>query len=256
MGGFLGEINFLECKWTSAAVKKGFLEYFEEVDADIFCLQETKLQEGQIELDLPAYKDYWNYAVKKGYSGTAIFTKVEPLSVQYGLGIPEHDTEGRVITLEFEEFFMVTVYTPNSQAELKRLDYRMTFEDAILEYVKNLDKTKPVVLCGDLNVAHEEIDLKNPKTNRKNAGFSDEERAKFSAFLDAGFIDSFRYFYPDLTDAYSWWSYRMNARARNTGWRIDYFIVSERLKDKLVDAKIHADVLGSDHCPVELELNF
>ncbi|EAF2882547.1 exodeoxyribonuclease III [Listeria monocytogenes] len=238
-----------------AAVKKGFLEYFEEVDADIFCLQETKLQEGQIELDLPAYKDYWNYAVKKGYSGTAIFTKVEPLSIQYGLGIPEHDTEGRVITLEFEEFFMVTVYTPNSQAELKRLDYRMTFEDAILEYVKNLDKTKPVVLCGDLNVAHEEIDLKNPKTNRKNAGFSDEERAKFSAFLDAGFIDSFRYFYPDLTDAYSWWSYRMNARARNTGWRIDYFVVSERLKDKLVDAKIHADVLGSDHCPVELELN-
>ncbi|EKZ4544304.1 exodeoxyribonuclease III [Listeria monocytogenes] len=238
-----------------AAVKKGFLEYFEEVDADIFCLQETKLQEGQIELDLPAYKDYWNYAVKKGYSGTAIFTKVEPLSVQYGLGIPEHDTEGRVITLEFEEFFMVTVYTPNSQAELKRLDYRMTFEDALLEYVKNLDKTKPVVLCGDLNVAHEEIDLKNPKTNRKNAGFSDEERAKFSAFLDAGFIDSFRYFYPDLTDAYSWWSYRMNARARNTGWRIDYFVVSERLKDKLVDAKIHADVLGSDHCPVELELN-
>ncbi|EAE9497861.1 exodeoxyribonuclease III [Listeria monocytogenes] len=238
-----------------AAVKKGFLEYFEEVDADIFCLQETKLQEGQIELDLPAYKDYWNYAVKKGYSGTAIFTKVEPLSVQYGLGVPEHDTEGRVITLEFEEFFMVTVYTPNSQAELKRLDYRMTFEDAILEYVKNLDKTKLVVLCGDLNVAHEEIDLKNPKTNRKNAGFSDEERAKFSAFLDAGFIDSFRYFYPDLTDAYSWWSYRMNARARNTGWRIDYFVVSERLKDKLVDAKIHADVLGSDHCPVELELN-
>ncbi|EAC3046885.1 exodeoxyribonuclease III [Listeria monocytogenes] len=239
-----------------AAVKKGFLEYFEEVDADIFCLQETKLQEGQIELDLPAYKDYWNYAVKKGYSGTAIFTKVEPLSFQYGLGIPEHDTEGRVITLEFEEFFMVTVYTPNSQAELKRLDYRMTFEDAILEYVKNLDNTKPVVLCGDLNVAHEEIDLKNPKTNRKNAGFSDEERAKFSAFLDVGFIDSFRYFYPDLTDAYSWWSYRMNARARNTGWRIDYFVVSERLKDKLVDAKIHADVLGSDHCPVELELNF
>ncbi|MBF2456628.1 exodeoxyribonuclease III [Listeria welshimeri] len=238
-----------------AAVKKGFLEYFEEVDADIFCLQETKLQEGQIELDLKAYKDYWNYAVKKGYSGTAIFTKVEPLSVQYGLGIPEHDTEGRVITLEFEAFFMVTVYTPNSQAELKRLDYRMTFEDAILEYIKNLDKTKPVVLCGDLNVAHEEIDLKNPKTNRKNAGFSDEERAKFFAFLDAGFIDSFRYFYPDLTDAYSWWSYRMNARARNTGWRIDYFVVSKRLKDKLVDAKIHAEVLGSDHCPVELELN-
>ncbi|MBM5596959.1 exodeoxyribonuclease III [Listeria seeligeri] len=238
-----------------AAVKKGFLEYFDSVDADIFCLQETKLQAGQIDLDLPAYKDYWNYAVKKGYSGTAIFTKAEPLSVQYGLGIPEHDDEGRVITLEFDKFFMVTVYTPNSQAELKRLDYRMTFEDAILAYVKKLDETKPVVLCGDLNVAHEEIDLKNPKTNRKNAGFSDEERAKFTAFLEAGFVDSFRYFYPDLEDAYSWWSYRMNARARNTGWRIDYFVVSERLKDNLVDAKIHPDVLGSDHCPVELELN-
>ncbi|MBM5696302.1 exodeoxyribonuclease III, partial [Listeria seeligeri] len=180
-----------------AAVKKGFLEYFDSVDADIFCLQETKLQAGQIDLDLPAYKDYWNYAVKKGYSGTAIFTKTEPLSVQYGLGIPEHDDEGRVITLEFDKFFMVTVYTPNSQAELKRLDYRMTFEDAILAYVKKLDETKPVVLCGDLNVAHEEIDLKNPKTNRKNAGFSDEERAKFTAFLEAGFVDSFRYFYPD-----------------------------------------------------------
>ncbi|MBC1472225.1 exodeoxyribonuclease III [Listeria seeligeri] len=238
-----------------AAVKKGFLEYFDSVDADIFCLQETKLQAGQIDLDLPAYKDYWNYAVKKGYSGTAIFTKKEPLSVQYGLGIEEHDTEGRVITLEFEKFYMVTVYTPNSQAELKRLDYRMTFEDAILAYVKKLDETKPVVLCGDLNVAHEEIDLKNPKTNRKNAGFSDEERAKFTAFLEAGFVDSFRYFYPDLEGAYSWWSYRMNARARNTGWRIDYFVVSERLKDNLVDAKIHPDVLGSDHCPVELELN-
>ncbi|WP_271004356.1 exodeoxyribonuclease III [Listeria seeligeri] len=238
-----------------AAVKKGFLEYFDSVDADIFCLQETKLQAGQIDLDLPSYKDYWNYAVKKGYSGTAIFTKKEPLSVQYGLGIEEHDTEGRVITLEFEKFFMVTVYTPNSQAELKRLDYRMTFEDAILAYVKKLDETKPVVLCGDLNVAHEEIDLKNPKTNRKNAGFSDEERAKFTAFLEAGFVDSFRYFYPDLEDAYSWWSYRMNARARNIGWRIDYFVVSERLKDNLVDAKIHPDVLGSDHCPVELELN-
>ncbi len=238
-----------------AAVKKGFLEYFESVDADIFCLQETKLQAGQIDLDLPEYKDYWNYAVKKGYSGTAIFTKIEPISVRYGLDIPEHDTEGRVITLEFEKFFMITVYTPNSQAELKRLDYRMTFEDAILTYVKKLDETKPVVLCGDLNVAHEEIDLKNPKTNRKNAGFSDEERAKFTIFLEAGFVDSFRYFYPDLEGAYSWWSYRMNARARNTGWRIDYFVVSERLKDNLVDAKIHPDVLGSDHCPVELELN-
>ncbi|MBM5609445.1 exodeoxyribonuclease III [Listeria ivanovii] len=238
-----------------AVVKKGFLEYFDSVDADIFCLQETKLQAGQIDLDLPGYKDYWNYAVKKGYSGTAIFTKKEPLSVQYGLGIEEHDTEDRVITLEFENFFMVTVYMPNSQAELKRLDYRMTFEDAILAYVKKLDETKPVILCGDLNVAHEEIDLKNPKTNHKNAGFSDEERAKFTAFLEAGFVDSFRYFYPDLEDAYSWWSYRMNARARNTGWRIDYFVVSERLKDNLVDAKIHPDVLGSDHCPVELELN-
>ncbi|PZG39572.1 exodeoxyribonuclease III [Listeria ivanovii] len=238
-----------------AAVKKGFLEYFESVDADIFCLQETKLQAGQIDLDLPEYKDYWNYAVKKGYSRTAIFTKIEPISVRYGLDIPEHDTEGRVITLEFEKFFMITVYTPNSQAELKRLDYRMTFEDAILTYVKKLDETKPVVLCGDLNVAHEEIDLKNPKTNRKNAGFSDEERAKFTTFLEAGFVDSFRYFYPDLEGAYSWWSYRMNARARNTGWRIDYFVVSERLKDNLVDAKIHLDVLGSDHCPVELELN-
>ncbi|MBC1482286.1 exodeoxyribonuclease III [Listeria sp. FSL L7-1509] len=238
-----------------AAVKKGFLEYFDSVDADVFCLQETKLQAGQIDLDLPAYKDYWNYAVKKGYSGTAIFTKKEPLSVQYGLGMEEHDMEGRVITLEFEKFFMVTVYTPNSQAELKRLDYRMTFEDAILAYVKKLDETKPVILCGDLNVAHKEIDLKNPKTNRKNAGFSDEERAKFTAFLEAGFVDSFRYFYPDLEDAYSWWSYRMNARARNTGWRIDYFVVSERLKDNLVDAKIHPEVLGSDHCPVELELN-
>ncbi len=238
-----------------AAVKKGFLEYFESVDADIFCLQETKLQAGQIDLDLPEYKDYWNYAVKKGYSGTAIFTKIEPISVRYGLDIPEHDTEGRVITLEFEKFFMITVYTPNSQAELKRLDYRMTFEDAILTYVKKLDETKPVVLCGDLNVAHEEIDLKNPKTNRKNAGFSDEERAKFTTFLEAGFVDSFRYFYPDLEGAYSWWSYRMNARAQNTGWRIDYFVVSERLKDNLVDAKIHLDVLGSDHCPVELELN-
>ncbi|MBC1490047.1 exodeoxyribonuclease III [Listeria sp. FSL L7-1485] len=238
-----------------AAVKKGFLEYFDSVDADVFCLQETKLQAGQIDLDLPAYKDYWNYAVKKGYSGTAIFTKKEPLSVQYGLGMEEHDMEGRVITLEFEKFFMVTVYTPNSQAELKRLDYRMTFEDAILAYVKKLDETKPVILCGDLNVAHKEIDLKNPKTNRKNAGFSDEERAKFTAFLEAGFVDSFRYFYPDLEDAYSWWSYRMNARARNTGWRIDYFVVSERLKDNLVAAKIHPEVLGSDHCPVELELN-
>lgn len=238
-----------------AAVKKGFMDYFHEVDADIFCLQETKLQEGQIELDLTGYHDYWNYAVKKGYSGTAIFTKQEPLNVFYGIGAKEHDQEGRVITLEFENFFFITIYTPNSQPELARLAYRMTFEDAFLNYIKSLDQEKPVIFCGDLNVAHREIDLKNPKTNRKNAGFTDEERAKFTALLSAGFTDTFRYFYPEKESAYSWWSYRMNARARNTGWRIDYFVVSSRLEEKLVDAKIHADVLGSDHCPVELEIN-
>lgn len=237
-----------------AAVKKGFLEYFHEVDADIFCLQETKLQEGQIELDTPGYFSYWNYALKKGYSGTAIFTKKEPLRVQYGLGMDEHDNEGRLITLEYPEFYLLTVYTPNSQSELKRLPYRMTWEEAFLRYIKSLDHEKPVIFCGDLNVAHEEIDLKNPKTNRKNAGFSDEERAKFSDVLAAGFTDSFRYFYPDKTDAYSWWSYRMNARSRNVGWRIDYFVVSNRLEASLVDAKIHSDMLGSDHCPVELDI--
>lgn len=238
-----------------AAVKKGFMDYFNEADADIFCLQETKLQEGQIELDLNGYYDYWNYAVKKGYSGTAIFTKKEPLRVFYGLSVAEHDQEGRVITLEFEQFYFITVYTPNSQPELARLAYRMSFEEAFLNYVKNLDQEKPVIFCGDLNVAHKEIDLKNPKTNRRNPGFSDEERGKFTTVLESGFVDTFRHFYPEKEGAYSWWSYRMNARARNTGWRIDYFVVSSRLNDKLIDAKIHADVLGSDHCPVELTID-
>ncbi|MBC2169523.1 exodeoxyribonuclease III [Listeria booriae] len=239
-----------------AAEKKGFMEYFRTVDADIFCLQETKLQEGQIELDLSGYHDYWNYAVKKGYSGTAIFSKIEPITVTYGLDIEEHDQEGRVITLEFTEFYMITVYTPNSQNELKRLDYRMSWEDAFLNHLKKLDAIKPVVVCGDLNVAHQEIDLKNPKTNRKNAGFSDEERGKFSDLLAAGFTDSFRHLYPELEGAYSWWSYRMNARARNTGWRIDYFVVSNRIAPNIVEAAIHADILGSDHCPVELDITF
>ncbi|MBC2163810.1 exodeoxyribonuclease III [Listeria booriae] len=239
-----------------AAEKKGFMEYFRAVDAEIFCLQETKLQEGQIELDLSGYHDYWNYAVKKGYSGTAIFSKIEPIMVTYGLDIEEHDQEGRVITLEFPEFYMITVYTPNSQNELKRLDYRMSWEDAFLNHLKKLDAIKPVVVCGDLNVAHQEIDLKNPKTNRKNAGFSDEERGKFSDLLAAGFTDSFRHLYPELEGAYSWWSYRMNARARNTGWRIDYFVVSNRIAPNIVEAAIHADILGSDHCPVELDITF
>ncbi|MBC1458827.1 exodeoxyribonuclease III [Listeria newyorkensis] len=237
-----------------AAEKKGFMDYFREVDADIFCLQETKLQQGQIALDLSGYYDYWNYAVKKGYSGTAIFSKSEPLSVQYGLDIEVHDQEGRVITLEFPEFYMITVYTPNSQNELKRLDYRMDWEDAFLAHLKKLDQVKPVIVCGDLNVAHQEIDLKNPKTNRKNAGFSDEERGKFTDLLASGFTDSFRYLYPELEGAYSWWSYRMNARARNTGWRIDYFVVSNRIAENIEEASIHADVMGSDHCPVELEI--
>ncbi|MBC1332007.1 exodeoxyribonuclease III [Listeria booriae] len=239
-----------------AAEKKGFMEYFRTVDADIFCLQETKLQEGQIELDLSGYHDYWNYAVKKGYSGTAIFSKIEPITVTYGLDIEEHDQEGRVITLEFPEFYMITVYTPNSQNELKRLDYRMSWEEAFLNHLKKLDAIKPVVVCGDLNVAHQEIDLKNPKTNRKNAGFSDEERGKFSDLLAAGFTDSFRHLYPELEGAYSWWSYRMNARARNTGWRIDYFVVSNRIAPNIAEAAIHADILGSDHCPVELDITF
>lgn len=238
-----------------ACVGKGFLDYFKEADADVFCIQETKMQAGQLELDLEGYEQYWNYAQRKGYSGTAIFTKKKPLSVSYGIGIEEHDTEGRVITLEFEDFYMITVYTPNSQNELARLDYRMEWEDAFLSYLKKLEENKPVIICGDLNVAHQEIDLKNPKTNRKNAGFTDEERGKFQTLLDNGFIDTFRYFYPDQTGIYSWWSYRFQARAKNAGWRIDYFLVSDSLKDRLDDAKIHTDVMGSDHCPVELILS-
>lgn len=237
-----------------ACVTKGFLDYFKEVDADIFCLQETKLQEGQIDLNLEGYYDYWNYAQKKGYSGTAIFTKKKPISVSYGIDIEEHDNEGRVITLEFEDFYFITVYTPNSQSELKRLDYRMKWEDDFREYLKNLDNIKPVIVCGDLNVAHKEIDLKNPKTNRKNAGFTDEERKKFTELLNDGFIDTFRYFYPNEEGKYSWWSYRFSAREKNAGWRIDYFLVSEALKDKLKSANILSDIMGSDHCPVELIL--
>ena len=237
-----------------ACVQKGFLDFFHEIDADFFCLQETKLQEGQIELDLPGYYQYWNYAQKKGYSGTAIFAKQDPLSVSYGIGMEEHDTEGRVITLEYDNFYLVTCYTPNSQNELARLDYRMTWEDDFLAYLKSLDAKKPVILCGDLNVAHQEIDLKNPKTNRKNAGFTDEERAKMTQLLSSGFTDTFRHFYPDTEQIYSWWSYRFKAREKNAGWRIDYFITSDSMKDKLVDAKIHTDILGSDHCPVELTI--
>ena len=235
-----------------ACMGKGFMDFFKEADADIFCIQESKLQEGQISLELPGYHQYWNYAVKKGYSGTAIFTKEEPLSVSYGLGLEEHDQEGRVITLEFPDFYMVTVYTPNSQDGLARLDYRMTWEEEFLKYLKKLEEKKPVIFCGDLNVAHKEIDLKNPKTNRKNAGFTDEEREKFSVLLENGFIDTFRYFYPDLKDAYSWWSYRFHAREKNAGWRIDYFITSRCLDAKLQSAGIHTEVYGSDHCPVEL----
>ena len=238
-----------------ACVGKNFMDFFHEIDADIFCIQESKLQEGQIELDLPGYHQYWNYAEKKGYSGTAIFTKQEPLSVSYGIGIEEHDKEGRVITLEFEKFYMITVYTPNSQNELARLPYRMEWEDAFLSYLKKLEENKPVVFCGDLNVAHKEIDLKNPKSNRKNAGFTDEEREKFSILLNNGFIDTFRYFYPDAEGIYSWWSYRFQARAKNAGWRIDYFVISECLKDNLKSAHIHTDILGSDHCPVECILD-
>ena len=237
-----------------ACVQKGFLDFFKEADADIFCIQESKMQEGQLELDLPGYHQYWNYAERKGYSGTAIFTKQEPLSVMYGMGIEEHDKEGRVITLEFADFYFVTVYTPNSQNELARLEYRMQWETDFLIYLKKLEEKKNVIFCGDLNVAHQEIDLKNPKTNRRNAGFTDEERGKFTELLQAGFIDTFRYFYPDQEGIYSWWSYRFSARAKNAGWRIDYFIVSEGLKDRLVDAKILTEVLGSDHCPVELDI--
>ena len=237
-----------------ACVQKGFLDFFKEVDADIFCIQESKMQEGQLDLELEGYHQYWNYAEKKGYSGTAIFTKQEPISVQYGIGIKEHDHEGRVITLEFEDFYMVTVYTPNSQDELKRLEYRLQWETDFLAYLKRLEEKEGVIFCGDLNVAHQEIDLKNPKTNRRNAGFTDEERAKFNEVLKAGFIDTFRYFYPDAEGIYSWWSYRFSARAKNAGWRIDYFCVSECLKDRLEDAKILTDVMGSDHCPVQLDL--
>lgn len=237
-----------------ACVQKNFMEEFEKLDADIFCVQETKLQEGQIELELPGYHQYWNYAKKKGYSGTAIFTREEPLSVRLGIGVEEHDREGRVITLEFAGFFLVTVYTPNAQNELKRLDYRMSWEDAFRAYLLSLREEKGVIVCGDMNVAHQEIDLKNPKTNHQNAGFTDEERAKMTELLASGFIDSFRYYYPDAEGIYSWWSYRFQARAKNTGWRIDYFLVSEDLKERMEGAAIHTDIMGSDHCPVELRL--
>lgn len=237
-----------------ASVKKGFMDYFLTIDADIFCVQEIKLQEGQIDLNLHGYHQYWNYAEKKGYSGTAIYTKVQPLNYHYGINIENHDTEGRVITLEYEEFYLVNVYTPNSQNELVRLDYRMEWERDFLDYIKGLDEKKPVILCGDLNVAHKEIDLKNPKTNRKNAGFSDEERGKMTELLDSGFVDTFRYFYPKTEGAYTWWSYMRNARENNSGWRIDYFIVSKRFIDRVKSSEIHADIMGSDHCPVELIL--
>lgn len=235
-----------------ACLTKGFMDFFNKEDADIFCLQETKVQAGQVELELNGYHQYWNYAEKKGYSGTAIFTKKEPLSVRYGLGIEEHDKEGRVITLEFEDFYFITVYTPNSKTELARLDYRMVWEDDFRKYMQNLEKEKPVVVCGDLNVAHKEIDLKNPKTNRNNAGFTDEERGKFTELMNAGFIDTFRYFYPEQEGIYSWWSYRFKAREKNAGWRIDYFLTSGSMKDRLESVKIHTEILGSDHCPVEL----
>lgn len=238
-----------------ACVQKGFLDFFHSVDADFFCLQETKLQEGQIDLDLPGYEQYWCYAEKKGYSGTAIFTKHTPVSVHYGIDVPELDTEGRVITLEYPEFYLVTCYTPNAQRELARIDHRMLWEDAFRGYLKALDEKKPVILCGDLNVAHNEIDLKNPSANRGNAGFSDQERTAFGKLLEAGFTDSFRYLHPEVTGAYTWWSYMFNARKNNAGWRIDYFVVSDRLKEKIRTAAIHADVMGSDHCPVELELD-
>ena len=238
-----------------ACLTKGFEERFQELDADIFCLQETKCQQGQVKLDLPGYYQYWNYANRKGYSGTAVFTKKEPLSVFYGMGIEEHDKEGRVITLEFDDFYMITVYTPNSQSELRRLEYRMQWEKDFLSYLLNLQEKKPVIVCGDLNVAHKDIDLKNPKTNRNNPGFTDEERACFSTMMESGFVDTFRHFYPELEGAYSWWSYRFKAREKNAGWRIDYFLVSPSLASKLDDAKIHSEIMGSDHCPIELTIN-
>lgn len=237
-----------------ACVQKGFLDFFREIDADIFCIQESKVQAGQIDLELDGYHQYWNYAKKKGYSGTAVFTRKEPISVRYGIGIEEHDQEGRVITLEYADFYFITVYTPNSKSELERLSYRMEWEDAFLAYLKKLEKSKPVIFCGDLNVAHKEIDLKNPKTNHKNAGFTDEERGKFTQLVEHGFIDTYRYFYPDQEGIYSWWSYRFRAREKNAGWRIDYFCVSQCLKDRLADAKIHTEIYGSDHCPVELDI--
>lgn len=237
-----------------ACLQKGFLDFFNEIEADVFCLQETKLQAGQHDLELPGYHQYWNYAEKKGYSGTAMFTKEEPLQVNYGIGVEEHDHEGRVITAEFADFYVVTVYVPNSQRELTRLEYRMKWEKDFLDYIKNLEKKKPVIYCGDLNVAHQEIDLKNPKTNHHNAGFTDDERACFGRVLESGFVDTYRYFYPDKEGAYSWWSYMAQARSKNVGWRIDYFVASESLKPRLVDAAIHSQILGSDHCPVELEL--
>ncbi len=238
-----------------ACVQKGFEDIFKDMDADIFCIQESKMQAGQLELNINGYYQYWNYAEKKGYSGTAIFTKQEPIQVSYGIGIKEHDKEGRVITLEFASFFMVTVYTPNSQNELARLDYRMEWEDEFRKYLLMLNEKKPVIVCGDMNVAHKEIDLKNPKTNRKNAGFTDEEREKFTELLDSGFVDTYRYLYPETEGVYSWWSYRFSARAKNAGWRIDYFLVSESIKDRIQEAKIHTGIMGSDHCPVELEID-
>ena len=238
-----------------ACVGKGFEQIFLDLDADFFCLQETKMQAGQLDLEFPGYRSYWNYAEKKGYSGTAIYSKHEPLSVAYGIGIEEHDHEGRVITLEFDDFYLVTVYTPNSQDELRRLSYRMTWEDSFRNYLLTLDSKKPVIVCGDMNVAHKEIDLKNPKTNHRNAGFTDEERGKMTMLLESGFIDTFRFFYPDQKDIYSWWSYRFRAREKNSGWRIDYFLTSERIKEKLQDAKIHTEIFGSDHCPVELTID-
>ena len=238
-----------------AVLTKGFEDFFKKIDADIFCIQETKCQEGQVELEFDGYKSYWNSAEKKGYSGTAIFTKKEPLSVKYGIGIEEHDKEGRVITLEFDNFYMVDIYTPNSKRELERLDYRQIWEDEIRKYLLGLDKVKPVIMCGDLNVAHKEIDLKNPKTNTHNAGFTIEERNKMTQLLDAGFVDTFRYLYPDKPDCYSWWSYMRKAREKNVGWRIDYFIVSDRIKNKIKEASIYQDVMGSDHCPVGLEID-
>lgn len=238
-----------------AVLKKGFIQFFNEINADIFCVQETKMQEGQIELEKHGYFTYMNSAKKKGYSGTLVFSKIEPLSYSYGIGIEEHDQEGRVITLEYEKFYLVNCYTPNSQNELKRLDYRIIWEDAFLEYLKKLEEKKPVILCGDLNVAHQEIDLKNPKNNRKNAGFSDEERSKMTTLLESGFIDTFRYLYPDLECIYSWWSYRFNARKNNAGWRIDYFLVSDCLKELVKDAYIYTDIMGSDHCPVGLKID-